>query len=197
MADLARLSEHRCPVCAMPTPRGEVCGVCLKQPPHFDRITAAYPYEFPLSVLIQQLKYGGELALAPWLAERIAVLTETDERPEVLIPMPLHPVRLAERGFNQAALIASYLGTRLNIKVELDACSRVKNTMPQVELPLKARRRNVHGAFACNHDLTGRHVALVDDVATSGASLNALAKTVKGLGASRVSAWVVARTVKD
>jgi len=195
-ADLARLSVERCPVCAQPTPAGAVCGACLKRPPAFDRTVAVYRYAFPASVLVQQLKYGGQLALAPWLADQLAAELAGADRPDCIIPMPLHKNRLKERGFNQAALIAKRLADRLAVPLALHACGRVRDTRPQVEMPFAARHGNMRNAFVCDLDLTGQRVALVDDVMTSGASLDELAKEVKRAGASEVSAWVIARTVR-
>jgi ComF family protein len=196
-ADLPRLAVARCPVCATPTLAGAVCGRCLKQPPAFGRTVAVYRYDFPVSVLVQQLKYGGELALAPWLADRLAEQVGTTGLPDLLIPMPLHGRRLRERGFNQAALIAGGLAKRLDLPSGLDVCRRVKDTRPQVELPIKSRRGNMRNAFACDADLSGKRVALVDDVMTSGASLDELARVVKKAGAIEVEAWVLTRTVRS
>jgi len=157
---------------------------------------AAYRYDFPVSVLIQRLKYAAELAVAPWLADRLLETVEQDRLPDMIVPMPLHEDRLKERGFNQAALIGERLAAKLRLPIDYAACLRVKATRPQVELPIKERRGNLRGAFVCERDLTGRHVALVDDVMTSGASLEELARVVRKAGASHVSAWVVARAVK-
>lgn len=195
--DLPRLAAARCPICALPALDGAVCGACLKHPPAYDRVTAAYRYDFPASVLIQQFKYAGVLAIAPWLAERLAEAVGADPRPDLIVPMPLHESRLRERGFNQAALLGRHLGTSLGVRVDPAACRRVRPTRPQVELPYKERRGNLRGAFVCERDLSGLHVALVDDVMTSGASLEALAKVVRKAGAERVSAWVVARAIRD
>ena len=109
--------------------------------------------------------------------------------------MPLHEARLAERGFNQAAEIVRRLAPRLNVPWQADGCRRVRDTPPQAGLDLNARRRNLRGAFDCGLDLAGLRVALVDDVMTSGASLDELARTVRRAGATQVWAWVVARTL--
>jgi ComF family protein len=191
------LPTECCPVCAIPTPGGEICGACLKRPPAFDRTIALYQYAFPASVLIQQLKYHSELALAPWLADRLVDALGDAERPDLIMPMPLHENRLKERGFNQAALLARRVSSRLETAIDLNACRRVRDTQPQVELPFKLRQGNIRKAFVCDLDLTGKRVALVDDVMTSGASLDELAKTVKQAGAAQVWAWVIARAVKD
>ncbi|TCJ18170.1 ComF family protein [Parasulfuritortus cantonensis] len=192
-ADLPRLPAERCPVCAMPTPGGAVCGACLKRAPAYDRTEAVFRYAFPADVLVQRLKYGGQTVLAGYLAGLMA----PSARPDLIVAMPLHPHRLRERGYNQAALLAGHLARRLALPFAATACRRLRDTPPQVDLPVKARRRNLRGAFDCTMDLAGRHVALVDDVMTSGASLDELARVVKRAGAAEVSAWVVARTVRD
>ncbi|MEW5892181.1 MAG: ComF family protein [Pseudomonadota bacterium] len=197
LADLPRLATPRCPVCALPTALGEVCGGCLRHPPAFDATHAAYRYAYPLDALLQHYKYGQGLHLAGFLAEQLAaeIATGLDTRPDLVIPMPLHPRRLQERGYNQAGEIAKRLARRLDLPVALTACTRAKDAPPQASLPLKERRKNIRGAFECRMDLAGKRIALVDDVMTSGASLDELAKTVKKAGAVEVRAWVVARTL--
>jgi len=197
LADLPRLAEHRCPVCALPTALGEVCGGCLKHPPAFDASRAVFQYGYPLDALLQHYKYGQGLYLAGFLAEQLAaeITLGIDTRPDLIIPMPLHPKRLQERGYNQAGEIAKRLARRLALPLALTACTRAKDAPPQASLPLKARRKNIRGAFVCNVDLSGKRIALVDDVMTTGASLNELAKTVRKAGAVEVQAWVVARTL--
>ncbi len=194
-ADLPRLAGARCPVCALPTPLGEVCGGCLRRPPAYDATHAAFRYAFPLDALVQRLKYGGGLALADWFAARLAEALREAPRPDLILPMPLHPKRLRERGYNQAAEIAKRLAARLDLPLGLTACRRVRDAAPQTGLPLKERRRNIRGAFHCDLDLTGRRVALLDDVMTSGASLDELARAARKAGAAEVSAWAVARTL--
>jgi predicted amidophosphoribosyltransferase len=111
--------------------------------------------------------------------------------------MPLHPRRLQERGFNQAVEIARIVGKKLKLEVDSQSCSRIKLSPPQVSLPLKERVRNMRGAFACNSSLDGLRIALLDDVMTTGASLNELAATVKKAGAVHVECWLVARTLPN
>jgi ComF family protein len=194
--ELPRLAAERCPVCALPSPAGQVCGACLKRPPALDRTEALFRYAFPVDVLVQRLKYAGQTVVADFLAARLAGALAGQARPDLILAMPLHPRRLRERGYNQAALLAGHLARRLDVAFDPVACRRQRDTPPQVELPLQARRRNIRGAFACA-DLTGKRVALVDDVMTTGASLDELARVAKRAGAVEVVAWVVARTVKD
>lgn len=196
MADLPFHSQMICPVCALPSPQGKTCGNCLKLKPHFDETVAAFSYDFPFDALIRSLKYDGNIAIAELIGQQMANLV-TEMRPELMIPMPLHPSRLAERGFNQAVEMTRTLSKRLGIPVSTDIALRIKPTQPQAGLPLKQRIKNLHGAFACVEDLGGKNIAIVDDVMTTGTSLNALAKTLKEAGAGRVACWVAARTLRD
>jgi ComF family protein len=194
--DLPHLPPAVCPQCARPTPTGQVCGACLKRPPAFDRVRAVFAYAHPVDVLVQQLKYGHELALAGYFADCLAQVLRAADLPDIIVPMPLHPARLRDRGFNQAAEIGRGLASRLGIPMAPTAGRRVRDTPPQTGLDLKQRRRNLRRAFACGTDLAGARIALLDDVMTSGASLNELARAAKAAGASEVSAWVLARTVR-
>jgi ComF family protein len=191
-ADLPTLPEP-CPRCALPSPAGAVCGSCLDHPPHFDGTLALWSYEFPCDRLIQALKYRARLALAGYFARSLASrpLPEVD----VVVPMPLHPKRLAERGFNQALEIARGVARHLAKPLEPRGVLRVKDTLPQTGLPYEERSKNVRGAFQCNLDLAGASVAVVDDVMTTGATLNEVARVLKRAGARRVESLVIARTV--
>ncbi len=180
----------------MPTPLGEVCGACLKRPPAFDRCRAVFAYAHPTDVLVQRLKYGGELALAGFLADLLIAEIDTAILPDLILPMPLHPRRLGERGFNQAVEIGRALSVRLNVPLAINLCRRVRDTPAQVGLDLAERRRNLRGAFHCDTGHKGLRVALVDDVMTSGTSLDELARAVRRAGAAGVEAWVVARTLR-
>lgn len=191
---LPQFTTAICPVCALPTPGGEVCGHCLKRPPHFERTIAAFGYAFPVDRMIQALKYGERLALAPAFAERLAQRIE--HPPDLILPMPLHPLRLRERGFNQSLELARNLARKLERPLLIDAAQRVRDTAPQAGLRWKERKRNMRDAFACNMALRGQHVAMVDDVMTSGATLDELARTLRRAGAGEISAWVVARTAR-
>lgn len=196
-ATLPYLVALHCPVCALPTPTGETCGHCLSHPPLFTRTTAAYAYAFPLAQLIQAMKYHEQLALAHTFAEKLSQRIDKDTLPDYVIPMPLHPTKLRERGFNQSLLLAAELARRHDLELLALACRRVRDTPPQSALPWKERNKNMRDAFRCDIDLSGKRVALVDDVLTTGASLNALAKAVQKRGASKIEAWVVARTKRD
>jgi ComF family protein len=190
-ADLPRLSRALCPRCALQSPRGELCGRCLGQAPAYDATQAALAYEFPADALVQALKFRGELALAPLLATLLAERVRA-ERVDLVVPVPLSAERLRRRGYNQAVEIARHLPGG---KLELTLCQRTRDAPPQMELPYEARQRNVRGAFRCARPLAGATLAVVDDVMTTGATLNEIARTLKGAGAARVVNWVVARTM--
>lgn len=181
-----------CPTCAMPGPRGAVCGACLGRAPHFDATVAAWRYAYPVDRLVQALKFRGRLALSAFFAEAIAARVGGAD---MVIPMPLHRRRLTERGFNQAAEIARRLARLKRLAFVLEAARRIRDTLPQADLAPGARLRNVRDAFTCDLDLSGARVAVVDDVMTTGATLDELAKALKRAGAARVENWVVARTV--
>lgn len=183
-----------CPVCGGPG-EDRICGDCLRDPPPYTRCIAALRYEFPADELIQALKYRGELALAPILADWLARAVTHAPRPDVIVPMPLFPARARARGFNQATEIARPLARRLGLRLKTDSLRRIRDTAPQAQLSLVERSRNVRDAFACDKTMAGLHVALVDDVMTSGATLREAARALKRAGAAEVSLWVVARAL--
>jgi ComF family protein len=194
-ASLPRLPEAQCGVCALPLASGATCGTCLHHPPAYDSVSAAYAYAFPVDALIHAFKYGGNLSIAPLLGEALA--NASSKRVDAIVAMPLAAGRLRERGFNQAQELARVIGRRLSVPVLSNACRKVADTAPQAALPWKERARNVRATFVCDADLSGLRVAIVDDVMTSGATLNELARNVKRAGAAHVSGWVVARTLRS
>lgn len=187
--------DNLCPQCALPSPGNQLCGQCLQSPPAFDSTRCLFQYQFPFSVVLQQYKYGQLLPLARTMGHLLANHVKHLPPPDCIIPMPLHPQRIKERSFNQSVEIAKVISKQLLITANLHACKRIKPTPPQANLPYKQRIKNMKGAFECAADLQGKHVVLLDDVMTTGASLNALAKTVKDAGASHVECWVIARTI--
>ncbi len=192
--DLPALAAPRCPRCALPSPRGEPCGRCLAQPPAFDRTVAALAYAFPADALVHALKFRGELALAPLLGGILGRAVAAAEPSPVawVAPVPLSGARLRERGFNQALEIARAFSPRATLKPGL--LERARVTREQIDLHWSERQRNVRGAFHVRHDVAGTSVAVVDDVMTTGATLEEIARTLKAAGAARVVNWVVART---
>ncbi len=190
-ADLPQL-DTACPQCAEPSPDNQLCGACMVEPPAFDRTIAAWRYAFPLDRLVQALKYGGRLALADWFGNALAARLGTPTI-DLVIPLPLHERRLRVRGFNQAIEIARRIATQQRLQLAPRALVRVRDTPAQMGLPHDARSRNVRDAFACPAPLAGTRIALVDDVMTTGATLNEAAKALKHAGAVHVENWVVAR----
>jgi ComF family protein len=193
-ASLARW-PHACARCALPlaAPAGH-CGQCLRRPPAFDAATAAFAYGFPVDRLLQRFKFAGDLAMGRWLAHALLDATRAQAAPRLIVPAPLSRSRLRERGFNQAGEIARVLARGLDIPMAVAGLSRVREDPPQTSLDARARRRNLRGAFHCELALDGWHVALVDDVMTTGATAHEAARALRAAGAARVSAWVVART---
>lgn len=179
-------------MCALPALGGALCGHCLRHPRPFERTCATYAYAFPLDKLIQALKFDEQLLLASRLAE--AMQEFIGVRPDCIVPMPLHPERLRQRGFNQSQELARHLARRMGVPL-LNACQRIRNTPPQAGLHWDERKRNLRQALVCEQDMSGKHVAMVDDVMTTGASLDELARALRRAGAREVSAWVVARTL--
>ena len=193
-ASLPQLPHAQCPVCAIGNSTAELCGRCISARPFFDRVVAPFTYGFPVSVLIQGLKYRGELACAKPLAAAMANVLDEEPYPDLLIPMPLSHTRLAARGFNQAMEIARYIAAEFGLHIAVDICRRNGDGTPQTALPWKERASNVRNAFTCHENLEGKSVAVVDDVLTTGATLNELARTLKRSGAREVTGWVAART---
>jgi ComF family protein len=189
--ELPRLPAELCPRCALPTPRAAVCGRCLAEPPQYDATVAVLAYDFPADALVHALKFRGELTLAPFFGRMLSAKLN-GEAVSCVIPVPLSAKRLKERGYNQAVEIARYVAPS---KMQVDVCVRQKDSTPQMDLPWAERQRNVRGAFDCKRMLGGATVAIVDDVMTTGATLDEMARTLKRAGAARVVNWVVARTL--
>jgi ComF family protein len=192
-AELPRLGANRCPCCALASPGGVRCGRCLRHAPRFDATTAALAYEFPADALVHALKFRAALALAPLLA---GLMLDRIEDPSVdcVLPVPLSAQRLRQRGYNQAAELARCVASAAGARLELALCVRKRDTEAQSELPWAERSRNVRGAFGCTRPLPGARIAVVDDVMTTGATLDEIAATLKDAGAVRVVNWVLART---
>ena len=191
--DLPWLQDSRCGVCADPLPVPGTCGRCIADTPHFDHVATACSYAYPLHGLIQSCKYGGRLAAIRALACLLPVALP--RKPDLIVPMPLSPQRLRERGFNQALELARHAAKAIGAPIAADVCVKIRDTPPQTGLPWKQRRKNVRGAFVVRKCLDGLHIAVVDDVLTTGATLNEVARNLKKSGALTVSGWVVARTV--
>lgn len=196
-ADLPRLPLERCPLCALPSPGAQTCGRCLSATPAFDATHAALEYAFPVTRLIQSFKYEHAVGLCATLADYLdqAIPAKESSQVDLLVPLPLAPARLKERGYNQALEVARVLARQRSMALDAYAVARVRNTPAQAELPWKERRRNIRGVFVARRRFDGCSVAVIDDVMTTGATLDEMARTLKAAGALRVVNWVVARTL--
>ena len=201
---LPLVTSPLCPVCGIPF-RGvgdnHPCGECQTRPPHFESARAQLLYEESARDLIHFFKYRHKTRLRrPLALLALEGLTEfiTDRIPDVIIPVPLHRSRLQSRGFNQALLLGGLFSSRLSIPMMADGLIRTRQTEPQIELSAEDRRDNVKGAFAANRpgSISGKRILLLDDVMTTGSTVNECARVLKKAGAISVVVATVARTAK-
>lgn len=186
--------EQACARCSLPLPHAAICGECQRHAGAFDDAIAAFEYRFPLDRLIQRFKYSRDFAVGHWLAQRLAERAATRPRPHLVVAPALTLARLRERGFNQGLVIAREVGRRLGIPVSIRAFTKLRDTAPQPQLGRRQRLANLRDAYRCELSFAGEHVAIVDDVMTTGATAHTLARLLKARGAGRVSVWAVART---
>ena len=193
--DLA-LNSLACPRCALPLEApAPLCGVCLDREPPFAAAWAPFRYGHPLDLVETRFKFHRDLAAGRVLAELMIERATIDRPalPELLIPIPLHASRLRTRGYNQALELARPLAKALVIPCARDALVRTKATPPQTGLDANARRRNLRGAFEVRATTLPRHVALVDDVMTTGSTLREASRVLRRAGVERVDVWALAR----
>lgn len=200
-------SSQACFTCGIAIPCSESgnaliqsCGACIGQMPVQYRSVCAYKYEFPFPELIQQLKYQRQLSQTPLLSALFADYCRTayqdDCLPEFIIPVPLHPKREFSRGFNQAEILSKGIGKLLGVPLLNHTIQRIRHTPPQMGLSITEREHNLRGAFKLNHFPNAHHIALFDDVITTGATLSTLAKLLSKRGVQRIDFWSLARTPK-
>lgn len=192
--------QNPCRGCGVPLLTGRRCARCLKRPPPFHRVRIPYLYTYPVSTLIHALKFGSRLHAAVVLGMLLAEYVESSgtRPPQCIVPVPLHPKRQRQRGFNQSLEIARPLSARLSAPVSPGFVRRTKPTAAQSSLQSAAsRRHNLRGAFSVEAGAMGwaRHVAIVDDVVTTGATAVALALALRNAGVTRIELWSVARAV--
>jgi ComF family protein len=198
-ADFFAADVPRCPRCALRLPGAHtLCGRCLREPPSYDATLALADYRPPVDGLVVALKFGHRLELADLFGALLAERLHELDPGTLLVPVPLAHERQAERGFNQAEQVARRAARACGLAVLPDALLRTRHGPPQEGLDAAARRRNVRQAFAVNRRhaarLAGAQLAVVDDVMTSGATLEAVASALKQAGAARVTNVIVART---
>ena len=200
-AELPWLGGH-CQICALPLPgQGLVCGACLKKPPSFDRVEVPWRYAFPIDSLITRFKHQGRWPMGRLLGELLShhlqhAFDEGLPKPDMLLPVPLATKRQRKRGFNQAHMLAQWLSSALHLPLQAYWLQRVIDTPAQQQLDAATRKRNLRKAFALapHSTVSGLHLALVDDVLTTGATAESLARLLKKAGAARIDVYCLART---
>ncbi|MDH5444365.1 MAG: ComF family protein [Gammaproteobacteria bacterium] len=195
---LARINSP-CPSCGMPLEASEHshCGSCLQLPPPFQSTHSPFYYEPPLVKLVTDFKFNNQLKMARVFAGLLRKTLADRDKPDCIIPVPLHRRRLQERGYNQSLEIARLLGKTLGIPVDYRLCQRTRHTPPQTGLDAKQRRRNMKNAFGLTAKCHYRHVAILDDVITTGNTVSELAGLLRKNGVEKVEVWSVARAVPD
>ncbi|MDH5712232.1 MAG: ComF family protein, partial [Gammaproteobacteria bacterium] len=194
-------NQTACISCALPLPEGvsagAVCGRCQKKPPLYDEAFSVFSYEQPVVWLIQRLKFNEKLAharlLGGLLAASSCVKEITDVSGVCLLPVPLYKKRLRQRGFNQSIELARALSKITGWPMELNSVKRIRDTSAQAGLDAKARRKNIRGAFEVIQSMPYRHVVIVDDVVTTGSTVNELSRVLKKAGVEKITVLSLAR----
>lgn len=193
------VNRHACQCCGLPLPSTQcklICGSCLKRPPPYQLSFCAYEYAYPIEHLIRRLKYGGAMAQARVLSCLLAQYLRDQHRsawPECFIPVPLHPARYRARGYNQVIELGRFLERELKITMRTDLLVRSRHTPEQAGLSRRERRRNLRRAFITTTVALPKHIALLDDVITTGSTVNELARTLKKAGVETIEVWGMAR----
>lgn len=190
-----------CRYCGLPLPATVpqlICGNCLNHPPPLDEFYAPFAYLDPLAHLITQLKFANQWINAVTLGNLMATFLKSlylnKPKPQAIIPIPLHKTRLAQRGYNQALELARPISKQLNLPVLKKLAYRIKATQPQTEISLTDRHNNIKNAFSYADHLPC-HVAVIDDVVTTGHTLRSFCEGLKAKGVKRIDAWICARTL--
>lgn len=189
-----------CPYCALTLnrPISTACGSCLTSPNGFSKIIAPFSYTHPINHFITQLKFHGQLALAELLGQLLAQALENrgireHTMPDMILPIPLHKNRYRERGYNQALEIAKPIARHFNLPLATNLIKRVQFTSAQSELDAKTRQINIKNAFRVEKKLKSRYVVLVDDVVTTGHTVNEVSRCLLESGVERIDVWAMAR----
>jgi ComF family protein len=195
-----------CLLCDLPShSESAICNVCYKALPQYknnhDHLIALFDYEEPVSSLIWQLKFQGDLSIAQWFSqqfiEKISDFYHSASLPELIIPVPLHHERLKERGFNQAVEIAKPIAKHFHIPIDTKTCVRIKNTVAQSSLSARERRRNIKNAFGLSWPINAKRIAIIDDVITTGGTTHEIIQLLTLSGVQSVDLWVCARARAD
>lgn len=193
--DMPRLLSA-CPQCGLELPAEALyCGHCQTNPPQYQRLYSPYAYAHPVSNLITAVKYQQRLSLIPVLAH--AMTRRVTRQPigvDALLPVPLHSARLRERGFNQSLELARVLSKQIAVPI-LHGIERHRATATQTTLPADQREQNVRGAFRLHQPIAHRRIAIVDDVVTTGSTVNEIAKLLRSAGVEEIEVWCIARAI--
>jgi len=185
-----------CPRCAMPTTHAQLCGKCLNTPPIQDLSFSLFRYHDPIDRLIADFKYHDKTYLSQLFSTLMLEKLTARALPQLLIPIPLHCKRLRQRGYNQSLELAKCLSKQLNIPLSNHTLNRTKDTPPQASLPFKDRKSNIQHAFSLMDSNIPAHIALIDDVLTTGHTANAAAKCLRLKGVETIEVWTIARTIR-
>ena len=193
---LISLNATCCEICARPLTQNLVCGQCQKIPPFFDRALTPLLYVDPVDRFLCGLKYREQFSFARFAAGVMTnhALKTGQKAPDMICPVPMTSKTLRKRGFNQSAFIGQLIAWQLGIPMSSNLILKTRDTAHQSDLKAKERQNNLKGAFECKRQVRGRHIVIVDDVLTTGATANEISKTLKKNGASRVDIWACART---
>ncbi len=186
-----------CQRCSLPLPEGapSLCGKCLRNPPPYRRCYCTFTYQYPIDRLILEFKENRKLLIGKLLATLMIDSLPLDHAvPDLIIPVPLHKAALRQRGFNQSMEIAEVLSDQWRVPIDNRGCRRILRTQAQKSLPLKQRQQNVRGAFSADRSYRGLRVAIVDDVITTGSTVNELARLITERGAAAIHVFCIART---
>lgn len=188
--------EHSCKTCGSSVPLDvKRCGACIVDPPKTNQVVTILHYVSPVDYLVKKMKYHNQLEIAQLFGKLLVKQLETQQEswPDQIIPVPLHSSRLQQRGYNQAVEIARTVSKALNIPMNLTNCIRTRPTEPQFELSLDKRKTNVKNAFDIVHEIDAKHVAIIDDVMTTGSTVNELTSALLKSGIEKVDIWVCSR----
>lgn len=187
-----------CPRCALPPDDEENGCICIKKPPSYDAIQAVFDYAWPLNHIMTKWKYHGQFYFALMLAELMVKRLTPRYPPDCIMPVPLHPHRLRQRGFNQCIELAKHIAKSQNLPLDRRSCTRIINNPSQSQLSAIDREKNINiSTFAVRSDFKAQHVLIIEDIVTTGATMNALSLSLKRQGVQTVEIWCCCRTLKN
>lgn len=191
---LFKTIKNACIICNLPLldENFKLCGRCIRDKPAFDKVYTRYVYEEPLRTLMQEFKYREGIFLDNLLSDMMLEAIPSSYQPDCLVPVPMHATRLRQRGFNQAAQLAKILAKKTGIPCQTSICQKIIHTNTQVTLNRKQRQKNLRNAFTVSPNAF-EHIVIVDDLLTTGSTVEELAKALKKQGAKQVDVWCCAR----